>query len=204
MFKNGITLNRSAWYCRLLDKLWGTKAESFKNFCPLFWLIVGSISILPIYVIAKPLIWILNKILGFKLISISRKDKENSIITLGKIIVYLFMLLLAIIYTFCSSILLIFAIQAFIEQIFIGQVIGLILKIILFLLGAFLIGGIIIYFFYSNELMKDKEKIGISRKEQKILIPYTIISSPIRLPYRWIKKSFKEFYNKSCPLIHWK
>ena len=204
MFKNGITLNQKSWYCKLLKKMWGTEASDFKNFCPFFWLLVGSIVLLPVYIILRPLIFILSKLFGIKLATIPRKEKEAMVITVGKISSYIFQLALTLFMSFLASIMLVIIVQAFIEKIFLGLVLGTIIKIILYTLGLLVIIGIVVYFFWSNDLVKDSKKIPLTNKERMIVIPYKIISSPVRLPYNWLKKIIKEFYNRSCPLIHWK
>lgn len=204
MFKNGITLNQKSWYCKLLKKMWGTEASDFKNFCPFFWLLVGSIVLLPVYIIIKPLIFILGKLFGIKLVTIPRKEREALVITVGKISSYIFQLAFTLFISFMMSVMLVMVVQVFIEKIFLGLALGTTIKIILYTLGTLSIIGIIMYFIWSNELVKDSKKIPLTNKERIIVVPYKIISSPVRLPYNWLKKIIKEFYNRSCPLIHWK
>ena len=66
MFKNGVNLNENGWYCKFLEFLWGGNiAKEYKNFCPLFWLIIGSIVISPIVLIIKGLIRFGNIKIGY-------------------------------------------------------------------------------------------------------------------------------------------
>lgn len=204
MFKNGVTLNQKSWYCKLLKKMWGTEASDFKNFCPFFWLLVGSIVLLPAYIIIKPIIFIFGKLFGIRLITVSKKNKELVVITIGKVCVYIFQLLYTFFISLVMSLFLVMAAQLFIETIFLGEVLGVIFRIILYILGIIIIFSTVIYFIWSNELIKDSKSNPLSNKEKVIITPYKIISSPIRLPYNWLKKIIKEFYNRSCPLIHWK
>lgn len=204
MFKNGVTLNQKSWYCKLLKKMWGTEASDFKNFCPFFWLLVGSIVLLPAYIIIKPIIFIFDKLFGIRLITISKKNKELVVITIGKVCGDILQLLYTFFMSLVISLFLAMAAQLFIETIFLGEVLGVIFRVILYILGIIIIFSTIIYFIWSNELIKDSKSNPLSNKEKVIITPYKIISSPIRLPYNWLKKIIKEFYNRSCPLIHWK
>lgn len=78
MFKNGVDLNKNGWYCKFLEFLWGDNiAKAYKNFCPLFWLIIGSIVISPIALIIKGLI-------RFGNIKIGYMPNKNTAITIGK------------------------------------------------------------------------------------------------------------------------
>lgn len=204
MFKNGVTLNQKSWYCKLLKKMWGTEASDFKNFCPFFWLLVGSIVLLPAYIIIKPIIFIFGKLFGIRLITVSKKNKELVVITIGKVCGDILQLLYTFFMSLVISLFLAMAVQLFIETIFLGEVLGVIFRVILYILGIIIIVSTIIYFIWSNELIKDSKSNPLSNKEKVIITPYKIISSPIRLPYNWLKKIIKEFYNRSCPLIHWK
>lgn len=204
MFKNGVTLNQKSWYCKLLKKMWGTEASDFKNFCPFFWLLVGSIVLLPAYIIIKPIIFIFGKLFGIRLITVSKKNKELVVITIGKVCWGILQLLYTFFISLVISLFLVMAAQLFIETIFLGEVLGVIFRVILYILGIIIIFSTVIYFIWSNELIKDSKSNPLSNKEKAIITPYKIISSPIRLPYNWLKKIIKEFYNRSCPLIHWK
>lgn len=204
MFKNGVTLNQKSWYCKLLKKMWGTEASDFKNFCPFFWLLVGSIVLLPAYIIIKPIIFIFGKLFGIRLITVSKKNKELVVITIGKVCWGILQLLYTFFISLVTSLFLVMAAQLFIETIFLGEVLGVIFRVILYILGIIIIFSTVIYFIWSNELIKDSKSNPLSNKEKVIITPYKIISSPIRLPYNWLKKIIKEFYNRSCPLIHWK
>lgn len=204
MFKNGVTLNQKSWYCKLLKKMWGTEASDFKNFCPFFWLLVGSIVLLPAYIIIKPIIFIFGKLFGIRLITVSKKNKELVVITIGKVCWGILQLLYTFFISLVISLFLVMAAQLFIETIFLGEVLGVIFRVILYILGIIIIFSTVIYFIWSNELIKDSKSNPLSNKEKVIITPYKIISSPIRLPYNWLKKIIKEFYNRSCPLIHWK
>lgn len=96
--------------------MWGTEASDFKNFCPFFWLLVGSIVLLPVYTIIKPLIFILGKLFGIKLVTIPRKEKEALIITVGKISSYIFQLAFTLFISFMISLMLVMVVQVFIEK----------------------------------------------------------------------------------------
>lgn len=58
MFKEGVDLKKNAWYIRLMHFMWGAKWSDFPNLCPLFWAVIGSILIFPLWCIWRALVWI--------------------------------------------------------------------------------------------------------------------------------------------------
>ena len=80
MFANGVKLSKDAWYMKLMKFMWDLDYNNFPNLCPLFWSVVGSIVILPIYLIIAP----------FARVKILRE----TVITIGKCFIALGALLL--------------------------------------------------------------------------------------------------------------
>lgn len=53
MFKNGVTLKKDGWVTKFLNFVWEVDTvKKFQNFCPLFWVLVGTIVfIIPLLIV---------------------------------------------------------------------------------------------------------------------------------------------------------
>lgn len=200
MFKNGIILKKSSWHRRLINWIYENDTE-YKNFCPYFWLLLGTILLFPMLLIFKTY----SLIMGLK----DNENKNNTnqliikIILFGefifKIIKIIFNISISYFITFAVCVFLILTVNIIIDHgfvsVFLRTPLSLIIGLSIFALIIYIISSKRLYYKYEN---KSKYKSII------VGIPYKTIEKPLEKIYRKTKNKIKEFYKNNCPLIIWK
>ena len=204
MFKNGVDLNKNGWYCKLLEFLWGGNiAQEYKNFCPLFWLIIGSIVISPIVLIIKGLI-------RFGNIKIGYMPNKNTAITIGKSVFWFMRFMFSLVAAFGISVFLHLVVVCVSEAIAQGGIYMILAGIGVSVIVAAIIGGFIYYLFYYDEKM---EKVSYHYKDIKttkdkiMAIPFMILRIIFVKIFggffKLIGGAVYHIYKKCCPIINW-
>lgn len=211
MFNNGVELNKDAWYVRLMHWMWGSEYYDFPNLCPLFWMVIGSICILPIYLIIR---WG-NKFLSIELYDFSDNKNilETRILTIGKVFSNICVFLLSCIVSI--------SVGGFVAVCIIGIIdTSLLLTLAIIMLAVSGLGFSLYVGYildveiksYGSTMYENWQEM--SWKERILLTPYYIVwwlSRPIWFMIKWLFTPFKIFgymicaiYKKSCPMINWK
>lgn len=204
MFKNGVNLNKNGWYCKFLEFLWGGNiAKEYKNFCPLFWLIIGSIVISPIVLIIKGLI-------RFGNIKIGYMPNKDTAITIGKSVFWIMRFVFSLVVTISISIFLYLVVVIISDAIAQGEI-----YMILAVIGVSVIATAIIYGFINYLIHYDvkMEKVGYHYKDIKttkdkiMAIPFMILRIIFVKIFggffKLIGGAIYHIYKKCCPIINW-
>lgn len=205
MFKDGVTLKKNGWVCKYLNFLLGIDtAKTFQNFCPLFWLLLGSIVlILPLLII---------RLAGvFSEIDSQKWNNLNTISKVGKITIQSCKFIFA--YLVCFIITLIFYI--FVDVIYrcmSGYEISYIAVVALMCaIACGIIMAMWIYFFNSYDAISDNRYTSLSTTKKIVYGPsyfmyqvfkpfFHILSYPFKLLFAFIYS----IYKKACPKINWR
>ena len=148
MFKNGVDLNKNGWYCKFLEFLWGGNiAKEYKNFCPLFWLIIGSIVISPIVLIIKGLI-------RFGNIKIGYMPNKDTAITIGKSVFWIMRFVFSLVVAISISVFLYMVIIVVSDAIAQGKVYIILTGIGVSAIVSAFIGGFIFYLMHYDSKME--------------------------------------------------
>ena len=166
---------------KLLDFMWGKSYKDYPNLCPLFWTVVGSVAILPLFLIIMP----------FATVEPLRKF----ITIIGKGITGLFIGFLLFVGWIATSALTI-------EELYVGRVNGdriylwtfvILVSVVLFiaiLIGSFMLMEYISDWIYEHRAYKYNKYIEPKpekEKKQSLIISF-----------------IKSVYYKNCPFINWK
>ena len=204
MFKNGVNLSKNGWYCKFLEFLWeGNISKEYKNFCPLFWLIIGSIVISPIVLIIKGLI-------RFGNIKIGYMPNKNTAITIGKSVFWFMRFMFSLVAAFGISVFLHVVVVCDSEAIAQGGIYMILAGIGVSVIVAAIIGGFLYYLIHYDEKM---EKVGYHYKDIKttkdkiMAIPFMILRIIFVKIFggffKLIGGAVYHIYKKCCPIINW-
>lgn len=189
MFKNGITLSKNAWYVKLLVFAYGINATRvYKNLCPLFWLVVGTIIIFPFILLLKLLCYIGD-------VNIPMPNTDD-VITIGQI---------------CSEILTcLFACFATVLFTIVTYLIAydfMIHSFIMMLLTIIVIMSVVSYCVFMSDLLACSDYKDMTIKMKAICLPYISIRTLLRIifkPFKLFIAMIYSAYKKACPIITWK
>lgn len=205
MFKDGVTLSKSAWYMKLLKFMWHYEPENFTNLCPLFWKVVLSIVVfIPWLVIIKPIKTIANFI---------NKDSNSvpaKIFRLSeKAVVNLVWLTFNLTIGFCSAVFVCSIFSDMVNRAFYVSSDKLIMLFIwifitLLLISLSTIAAVTItnYVTIRDEKKEFSEKAVLKNKRRNLA--YRILIKPIVDLFKLAFSYIKSTYDKNCPFINWK
>lgn len=214
MFNDGVRLSKGGWYIGLMDFMWGASWRDFPNLCPLFWGVIGSIIIFPIWLIIK----MIAAVFSFEI--------ETKWGTFGRVISWIGMAFLALTFLgFWAGAILTIGVNTLISAIVVGgswKILIHVLTILLYLV----VFGVLLWAIYRYRRAisgwKEHKIYGNKRYqefEEKILgnwlvqLPYNLLEWAAK-PVVWflgliwsgivfICKFIHSVYKKSCPLITW-
>lgn len=183
-FTDGVTLSANAWYMRLLHWAYGTEPSSYKNLCPLFWSVVGTIFLLPLILICRLCEYLSN----FK----SWKKIEQVVGIIGKWFLFCNVVMMAVI---LLSVLANYLIVCTLDITMIT-----VLKVFGAICGLALTIPIFVYFFN----MIDRDQYG-TLGETKMIVkaPYLGVKYVLK-PFNLFGHYITAVYHKCCPFINWK
>lgn len=201
MFKDGVTLNKNAWYVKYLAFLYGIDAvNDFKNFCPLFWFILGSIVITPFILLFK----LINKIGGIEICYIKN---INQVITIGKSVGWLIHYVFAFIMTYGSVLTAYLLLYIFNEYIINGNFIRAITVTIVIILSLTFTLFFIEYMTKASVELDLTDYSDLTFRRKVYIFPYYIMSNTFKFIFKPFKLLFAfcySVYKKCCPFINWK
>jgi len=214
MFKDGVNLKKNAWYIKFMHFMWGATYEDFPNLCPLFWAVIGSITIFPFWCLWKVIAFVFS--LGGNLIWDQVKRP------LGWFAMGFWYWLTA----FLISILITVFFNGFIAKLFDGgswhgylvhlAIAGLILLAII--AAIFLIYVFVVYSSHVSSVTKKTIHYNSAAAQFLdswfVMLPYYIIRLiywPFKGIFKGIGELFKliggflyyDVYKKNCPFITW-
>ena len=180
-FTDGVNLNPDAWYMRLMQWCWGTQPSEFKNLCPLFWSVIGTLLALPLLLIVALFdnlttryeIW---RKFG-KFINLSAKW---FLLTCG---------------TFIATVL----ISIIMSLLLANHTESTLISMAIIVGFALLIAGILAYMDKYSEKEEDGE---IEHCNKLAKAPYYFIKG-IGKPFNFIGYYIKAAYHKCCPMVNW-
>lgn len=207
MFKDGVTLSKSAWYMKLLKFMWHYEPENFTNLCPLFWKVVLSIVVfIPWLVIIKPIKTIANFI---------NKDSNSVLAKIfrlsEKAVVNLVWLTFNLTIGFCFAVFVCNILSNIVNRAFyvssdklIILFIGLFVTLLLITLSA--VAAIIStnYETIRNEENRKRLCGKAVLKNKRRNLAYRILIKPIVDLFKLAFSYIKSTYDKNCPFINWK
>lgn len=200
MFKNGVTLNKNGWYIHLMDFMWGASWNNFPNLCPLFWGVIGSILIFPLWCIWMIFAWI------FKLGKPAWKAVGNWVTNIGGILIAMGAVIFVMICiggTINSLIMAIFAGTSFTWH----KILLIILAVILGLAITFIIVSCMIYVGEIWQYHKKGTSDVFNMSNGKTRFVGDLLYYPVDSVFSGVKfvgHTVHSIYKKCCPLITWK
>ena len=205
MFKNGVTLNTNGWYCKYLNFLYGMEtSQKFQNFCPLFWLLIGStVMIVPLLIIKF-----------FSKTSEVNKKNFNTVnisMKVGKITAQIFKLLLVILMAFLVSFMLFVlfvSLYCFFET---DGMLVMILSACIFAALCFIGYKTFEYFYETSDILNAKRYKYLDIKKKILYAPSCAVVFICKkiiyllcVPFKFLFAFIYSIYKKACPSINWK
>ena len=201
IFGDSVELSKNAWYMKMLRFMWGTGWEKFNNLCPLFWSVVLSILVFPLWIIIRPFFKTSIKFWGI----------------IGKTIAILGCIWMALMLDALMGVL-------FVHPFLIWKEGGIwdewtrLISII-----GMVFAGVVIVIFGAIVVIDTKdEDIRLARLNTKtgralnglgmflewLITPVLWIFTPFKWIYELVKLVcsflYYDFYKKNCPYINWK
>lgn len=205
MFKNGVTLKKDGWVTKFLNFVWEVDTvKKFQNFCPLFWVLVGTI----VFIIPLLIVKLFSLFLDLnnkKWIDMNFAMKAGRITLQGVKIIFTYMV------TFLVSLLLYFLVVS--TQIFLlenGTYFGM------FLLGlisfsVLVVGSLLHYAIKTGEELNEHSYLELPTYKKIIyglsMFVWLIIKTTfyvLAFPFKLIFAFIYSIYKKACPRINWK
>lgn len=196
MFKDGVTLSKNAWYVKLLVFAYGINATRvYKNLCPLFWMVVGTIIIFPFILLLKLLCHI-----GDVKIPIPNTD---DVITIGQIggevILCLFTCVITVFLTMITYLIAYdFMIHSW------DTICAFFIMMLLFIIVTMSVAS---YCVFMSGLLACNDYKDMTIKMKAICLPYISIRTLLRMifkPFKLFIAMIYSAYKKACPIITWK
>lgn len=205
MFKNGVTLNTDGWYCKYLNFLYGMEtSQKFQNFCPLFWLLIGStVMIVPLLIIKF-----------FSETSEVNKKNFNTVnisMKVGKITAQIFKLLFVMFITFFISFILFVAFVSLFCFFKTNDMLIMILSACIFAALCFIGYKTFEYFYEATDILSARSYKYLDTKKKILYAPPCAIVFICKtiiyllcVPFKFLFAFIYSIYKKACPSINWK
>ena len=201
IFGDSVELSKNAWYMKMLRFMWGTGWEKFNNLCPLFWSVVLSILVFPLWIIIRPFFKTSIKFWGI----------------IGKTIAILGCIWMALMFDALMGVLFVYPFLIWKE----GGIWDEWTRLIS-IIGMVFAGVVIVIFGAIVVIDTKDEDIRLARLNTKtgralnglgmflewLITPILWIFTPFKWIYELVKLVcsflYYDFYKKNCPYINWK
>lgn len=214
MFKNGVSLKKDAWYIKFMHFMWGATYEDFPNLCPLFWAVIGSITIFPFWCLWKVIAFVFS--LGGNLTWKQVKTPLSWIaegIWLWVMSVFVTLLIVSTLNSLLAKFFDGGSWHGYLQFLIMAGIF-----ILVVIAGVFVIMGLVVYNSHAKSVKN--RTITYNSTAAKfldswiVMLPYYVFSW-ILIPFKGILKGIVEFikliagffyydiYKKNCPFITW-
>lgn len=196
IFTDGVVLNTNDWYLRLLYWMWKVEPTYFKSLCPLFWCVVGSIVVLPMYAVIR--------FISGKMFDLYKTKHGKKILDTVGIIGKWFILIMT---TFLLTFVVCACVSGFVLMVFYRVFDTLGLVAVITLVGIIMFSSIILfiswYFDRKEKKIERMRREGIMPPVKRVKEKKLKMTRTHRNPFRMFGSFISATYHRVCPMIIW-